>query len=116
MGSLLAVVPLGVWTIAHLWNNLSAFGGAEAWQADVTEYRHPVAFFVSGVVAMLPLVLHMVWGIARLVTAHPNNVKYTSLANVRYLLQRVTAMGVMLFLGAHVWLAMLKPRMTTGRP
>ena len=116
LGSLLAVVPLGVWTVAHLWNNLSAFKGGAAWQADVTEYSHPLAFFASSVVALLPLVLHTVWGIGRLVTAQPNNVKYKYFANLKYTLQRLSAVGVMLFLGAHLWLAMLHPRITTGRP
>lgn len=115
LGSLLAVVPLSVWTVVHLWNNLSAFSGAASWQADVTEYRHPLAFFASGTVALLPLVLHTVWGIGRLVTARPNNVKYNFFANLRYLLQRLSAIGVMLFIGAHTWLAMLQPRMNTGR-
>ena len=116
MGSLLAVVPLGVWTVNHLWNNLSAFKGGAAWQADVTEYGHPLAFFATSVVALLPLVLHTVWGISRLTTAKPNNVKYKNFTNVKYALQRLSAIGVMLFLGAHIWLAMLHPRLTTGRP
>ena len=29
LGSFLAVVPLGVWTFIHLWNNLAAFQGGE---------------------------------------------------------------------------------------
>ena len=116
MASLLAVVPLGVWTVNHLWNNLSAFKGGAAWQADVTEYGHPLAFFASSVIALLPLVLHTVWGISRLTTSKPNNVKYKSFTNLKYALQRLSAIGVMLFLGAHIWLAMLHPRITTGRP
>ena len=116
LGSLLAVVPLGVWTVAHLVNNLSAFSGAAAWQADVTEYRNPVVFFASGVVALLPLALHTVWGIGRLVTARPNNVRYKYFGNLKYTLQRLSAVGVLLFLGAHLWLAFLHPRITTGRP
>ena len=116
LGSLLAVVPLSVWTVAHLWHNLSAFKGAAAWQADVTEYGHPVAFFASLVVALLPLVLHTIWGIGRLIGAKPNNVKYKTFANLKYALQRLSAIGVMLFLGAHIWLALLHPRITTGKP
>jgi succinate dehydrogenase / fumarate reductase cytochrome b subunit len=116
MGSLLAVVPLSVWTVAHLWHNLSAFKGAAAWQSDVTEYGHPIAFFASSVVALLPLVLHTIWGIGRLISVKPNNVKYKSFTNFKYALQRLSAIGVMLFLGAHIWLAMLHPRITTGKP
>lgn len=116
LGSLLAVVPLGVWTVGHLWNNLSAFKGSAAWQADVTEYSHPLAFFASSLVALLPLVLHTVWGIGRILSAKPNNVKYKFFPNVKYALQRLSAIGILLFLGAHIWLAMLHPRITTGRP
>jgi succinate dehydrogenase / fumarate reductase cytochrome b subunit len=116
MGSLLAVVPLGLWTLNHLWNNLSAFKGAAAWQADVTEYPHPMAFFVSSLVALLPLGLHTVWGVARLFSSRPNVVRYHYFANVRYVVQRLSAIGLLLFLGAHLWLAMLHPRLTTGCP
>ncbi len=116
LGSLLAVFPLAVWTVNHLWNNLSAFRGARAWEGAVTEYAHPIAFFVSSLVAMLPLVFHTIWGIGRLVSVQPNNVKYMFFGNLKYALQRLSAIGVMLFLGAHIWLAMLHPRIETGRP
>jgi succinate dehydrogenase / fumarate reductase cytochrome b subunit len=116
LGSLLAVVPLGVWTVGHLWNNLAAFSGASAWQSSVTEYGHPFVFFASSLIALLPLVLHTIWGIGRLASVQPNLVKYKFFGNLKYTLQRLSAIGVMLFLGAHIWLAMLHPRITTGRP
>lgn len=116
LGSFLAVVPLSIWTINHLWNNLSAFKGAEAWQKDVTEYSHPLAFFASALVALLPLALHTIWGIGRLRTVKPNVVRYHYFANVKYILQRLSAIGLLLFLGAHLWLAFLRPRLTMGRP
>jgi succinate dehydrogenase / fumarate reductase cytochrome b subunit len=109
-------VPLGVWTVNHLWNNLSAFQGAAAWQREVTEYGHPLAFFASSIVALLPLALHTVWGIGRLVTMKPNNLRYRYFDNVKYTLQRLSAIGLLLFLGAHVWLAFLRPRLATGAP
>lgn len=116
LGSLLAVVPLGVWTVNHLWNNLAAFQGAAAWQSSVTEYPHPFVFFASALVALLPLALHTVWGIARLASSKPNLVKYTFYGNLKYVLQRLSAIGVLLFMGAHIWLALLRPRIMTGRP
>jgi len=116
LGSLLAVVPLSVWTVNHLWNNLSAFKSGAAWQADVTDHGHPIAFFASSVVALLPLVLHTIWGIGRLFSTRPNNTRYRTFANLKYALQRLSAIGVMGFLGAHIWLALLHPRITTGKP
>jgi succinate dehydrogenase / fumarate reductase, cytochrome b subunit len=114
LASALAVAPLGVWTVAHLWNNLAAFQGPEAWQSAVTEYPHPFAQAMIGVVVLLPLALHAAWGLVRLATSRPNNVRYSYYANLKYLLQRLSAVGVTLFLGAHLWLALLKPRLTEG--
>jgi len=111
LGSLLAVMPLSVWTLNHLWNNLAAFQGAEAWQREVTEYPHPLAFFASSAIALLPIALHTIWGLARIASARPNNVKYTFYGNLKYALQRLSAIGVLLFIGAHTYLAMLKPRL-----
>jgi succinate dehydrogenase / fumarate reductase cytochrome b subunit len=114
LGSLLAVVPLGVWTIAHLWNNLAAFDGADAWQRSVTTYPHPVAEFVTLVIVLGPLAIHTAWGIGRMFKARPNNARYGYYANLKYILQRLSAVGLVLFLGAHLWLALLEPRMIEG--
>lgn len=114
LGSLLAVLPLGVWTFVHVWHNLSAFEGPEEWEKSVTTYAHPVAQLVTALVVLLPLVLHVGWGVGRLLTSRPNNVHYATFANLRYLLQRLAAVGVLLFLGAHLWLAMIRPRLVQG--
>lgn len=114
LASLLAVVPLGAWTFIHLWRNLAAFEGADAWEGAVTSYAHPFAEALTGIVVLLPLAIHAVWGIGRLATSRPNNLSYPFYANLKYLLQRIAALGVLLFVGAHLWLAMLKPRLVEG--
>lgn len=116
LGSLLAVLPLGVWTVVHLWNNLSAFKGASAWERDVTTYQHPLAFAACSIVALVPLAIHTVWGIGRLLTVKPNVGRYPFYTNLKYALQRLSAIGILLFLGAHLWLALIHPRMETGAP
>ena len=114
VGSLLAVFPLGIWTINHLWNNLAAFKGAQAWQTSVTEYPHPLAHLVTMIVVLLPVVLHTIWGISRMAQTRPNIQSYTFWGNLKFILQRLSAIGLVLFLGAHVWLAMLHPRFVEG--
>jgi succinate dehydrogenase / fumarate reductase, cytochrome b subunit len=114
LASLLAIVPLGVWTIAHVWHNLAAFSGAGAWQAEVTGYETPASLIVTSVVVLAPLLLHTVWGLGRLRTSRPNNLRYGYYENLKYLLQRVAAVGVLLFLGAHLWLAFIHPRFVEG--
>ena len=116
LASAVAVLPLGVWTFAHLWHNLAALQGGEAWQRAVTQYSHPVAEAATGIVVLVPLGIHAVWGIGRLASSRPNNSRYRSYGNLKYVLQRLSAAGVLLFLGAHLWLAFMKPRIEEGHP
>jgi succinate dehydrogenase / fumarate reductase cytochrome b subunit len=116
LASILGLAPLGVWVVVHLWNNLAAFEGGDAWQAAVTGYPHPFAQAVTGVIVLVPLGIHAAWGVARLVSSRPNNLRYRTYANLKYVLQRLSAVGVLLFVGAHLWLALLKPRLIVGRP
>jgi len=37
-------------------------------------------------------------------------------SNLRYWLQRASAVGLLAFLGAHLWLAWIQPRFVLGRP
>jgi succinate dehydrogenase / fumarate reductase cytochrome b subunit len=114
LASILAIAPLGVWTFFHLWDNLAAFNGEAAWQASVTTYKSPFAQLFLGILVLVPLALHTVWGIGRLFTSQPNNTRYNVYGNLKYLLQRAAAVGVLFFLGAHLWLALIHPRITTG--
>ncbi len=114
LASVLAFAPLGVWTVIHLWNNLYALRGPQAWEQAVTVYPHLGAQIAIYVVVLAPLVLHTAWGLVRIGQSRPNNVAYGWYANLKYLLQRVSALGVLLFLGAHIWLALLQPRLVQG--
>lgn len=114
LGSFVSIVPLGIWTVAHLWNNLSAFSGAEAWEHSVTAYAHPFSEALAFIIVFVPLLIHTGWGLSRLFSTRPNNTRYGYYGNLKYLMQRVTAFGLLLFLGAHVWLAFLHPRLVEG--
>jgi succinate dehydrogenase / fumarate reductase cytochrome b subunit len=116
LGSLLAILPLGLWTVNHLWNNLSAFSGKGAWETAVEDHPNPVAHWVTLVVVLLPLLLHTVWGLGRLRASSANVTRYATYGNLKYVLQRVTAVGALFFIGAHLWLAMIQPRLVEGRP
>jgi succinate dehydrogenase / fumarate reductase cytochrome b subunit len=114
LASALAILPLGAWTFVHLWHNLAAFEGADAWEGAVTAYSHPFAQAATGIIVLLPLAIHTSWGVFRVATSRINLLAYRSYDNLKYFLQRVTAVGVLLFLGAHLWLAMVRPRLVDG--
>jgi succinate dehydrogenase / fumarate reductase cytochrome b subunit len=110
LGSLLSVLPLGVWVVVHLWHNLAAFQGAAAWQEAVTEHPHPIAEVITFVIVLVPLAWHFLWGATRTYKERPNWPRYGYYANFKFVLQRLSAIGLALFLGAHLWLAFIKPR------
>ena len=116
LGSFLAVMPLSLWTVNHLWDNLSAFSGAQAWQNSVTSYAHPFSMAMGFLISLVPLVLHTLWGLGRLFSFRPNNLAYSYYGNLKYLLQRISAVGALGFLGAHIWKAFLAPRLLNGAP
>jgi succinate dehydrogenase / fumarate reductase cytochrome b subunit len=114
LGTVLAIVPLGVWTVLHLWNNLGAFAGAEEWERRVVHYSSPLSQALVLALVLGPLLYHTLWGLGRIGISRPNNLAYREYANLKFLLQRLSALGVLLFLGAHLWLALLKPRLVEG--
>jgi len=117
LGSLLSILPLGVWTTIHLWNNLAAFAGGPEWQHAVTDYAHPISFgFTTAVIVLLPLLLHTIWGVQRLFSFRPNNARYGYFDNLKYILQRLAAVGLLAFICAHMWLAFIHPRLVEGHP
>lgn len=116
MGTILALAPLGVWVILHVWSNLAAYRGAQAWEQSVTHQSSPIAALITWTIVLLPLVIHTLWGIGRIRQMQPNNGAYGYFSNLRYLLQRLSAIGVLLFIGAHLWLAFLHPRLVEGHP
>lgn len=114
LGSFLAILPLGVWTVNHLWDNLAVYSGPVAWEKQVTHYASPYSHALTFLVVLAPLLIHAVWGVQRLFSFKPNNTHYAYWGNLKYLVQRIAAAGVLLFIGAHLWLALIHPRVVEG--
>jgi succinate dehydrogenase / fumarate reductase cytochrome b subunit len=116
LASLLAIAPLSLWVVVHLWNNLAALQGPSQWQEAVTGYETTGSLILSSVIVLAPLAIHTVWGIKRLLMSRPNNRRYGFFENFKYLLQRISAIGVFFFILAHLWLAFIHPRAVEGHP
>jgi succinate dehydrogenase / fumarate reductase cytochrome b subunit len=115
LGSFLAFAPLGVWVLWHLWNQLSAYQSPEAWQTEVEHHASDAGAIFTFAVVLIPLLWHTVWGIGRMFKSRPA-VSNRGFSNIRYIIQRLSAVGLFFFLGAHLWLAWLQPRFVEGRP
>jgi succinate dehydrogenase / fumarate reductase cytochrome b subunit len=112
--SLFGVVPLSVYVVLHLWTNLYALAGADAFNTRLVETRQSPTFLFLEVVGLgFPIVFHAWIGIKAVLQMRPNNVAYGRLTNWKYLLQRISAVGILLFLGAHVIKARIMPAMAS---
>jgi succinate dehydrogenase / fumarate reductase cytochrome b subunit len=110
--SFFGIVPLGVYVVAHLWTNLNSLGGAEQFDAALTASRnHPAFLFLEIFGLGVPILVHAAIGLNIVFRMRPNNLRYRNLPNLRYLLQRLSGVGVLLFLGAHVLKARIQPAM-----
>jgi succinate dehydrogenase / fumarate reductase cytochrome b subunit len=113
LGSLFAILPLGVWTLNHLWNQLAAYDSPEAWETSVTGHSSPASTALTFAVVLVPLLWHTAWGIGRMLRSRPD-VRVTWFSNLRYIVQRLSAIGLLFFLGAHLYLAWFEPRFLQG--
>lgn len=116
IASILAFAPLGVWTTFHLYDNLAAFQGSQAWEKSVTGHSSPLALAITSFVVLAPLAWHTFWGIGRIFQTRPNYPRYGYFANLKYIVQRLSAIGLLAFILAHLWMAFLKPRFIDGHP
>jgi succinate dehydrogenase / fumarate reductase cytochrome b subunit len=115
LGSLLAFAPLGVWTVVHLWHQLAAYESPQAWEIAVTGHVNVATTVLVFVLVLGPLLWHSVWGIVRMFRSRPALLQ-GGFSNLRYVVQRLSAVGLLLFLGAHLYLAWFEPRFLHGRP
>lgn len=115
--SLLGVIPLSVFTVWHLWNNLTALQGPESFNAYLERTRSIP--FMNGLMILfiwIPFFAHAIYGLSKIKMSRPNNVRFTYWDNLRYLTQRLSAIGVLLFLPAHMIKSKIIPTWIDGTP
>jgi succinate dehydrogenase / fumarate reductase, cytochrome b subunit len=102
--SLAGLVPIGGYLVIHLITNATVLNGAPAFQAAVDRI-HSLGFIlptVEWVFIFLPLLFHAAVGWLIISGAVPNASSYPYAHNVRYVLQRATAIVAFFFILYHV--------------
>jgi succinate dehydrogenase / fumarate reductase cytochrome b subunit len=110
LGSILAVAPLSLWTINHLLENLLLYRSPTAWEHGVTGAGGPVQEVLISVFVIGPLLFHTLWGLLRMKkTRWRDALRLGPFDHLRFFLQRFAAIGVLLFLIAHILKARILP-------
>ncbi|MFN2387224.1 MAG: succinate dehydrogenase [Thermoanaerobaculia bacterium] len=111
--SLVGVAPLGVYLVWHLYNNAFALQGAAAFDARLAEViRAPFYQPLVWLGVYLPFLFQALYGLKVTVTSSPSVRMTPTLRNWKYVLQRASAIGVLLFVPAHVYKTKVSPWLT----
>lgn len=104
--SFVGVVPLGVYVTLHLSRNFATVLGADEFdKAVASTWSHPINYVWVVLLVYLPLVFHSLYGMLLMARSEKTNVfKHFNLENVRYFFQRLSGLGVLGFLAAHIFL------------
>ena len=100
--SLSGVVPVGVFLVLHLWTYSSALSGRHAFEKAALS-DSPYLFVFEVFLVWIPILFHGLYGLKISFEARPNAGKYPYSKNWMYVLQRVTGIVALVFIGYHFW-------------
>ena len=93
----------GGYLIVHLLVNATLVQGGRIYQMQVDKIHSlPFLWGVEWALIFLPILYHIVYGIWITFTGQPNVTNYPYFKNTFYLLQRISAMVLVLFIAFHV--------------
>jgi succinate dehydrogenase / fumarate reductase cytochrome b subunit len=102
--SLCGLVPVGAYLVLHLATNALVLQSPAAYQKSVYAIHGvPLLTIVEWTFIFIPILFHAVIGLVILSGSLPNATQYPHSANIRYTLQRVTAVIALLFILWHVF-------------
>jgi succinate dehydrogenase / fumarate reductase cytochrome b subunit len=105
-------LPIGAFLVEHLYSNFQIVGrGGDARFNDVVKdlQTNPIIIFAEIGLIGLPLLYHAAYGLFVASQGRANTGEYGYLRNWTYLLQRITGVILILYIGYHVWNTRLVP-------
>jgi len=106
--SLTGVVPIGCFLVMHLWSYSSALNGRHAFETSfasgvLNASQSAYGWVLEALVVWLPLLFHAIYGIVISFEARPNTRTYPYSRNWGYVLQRISGVVVLVFIGYHAY-------------
>jgi succinate dehydrogenase / fumarate reductase cytochrome b subunit len=102
--SLLGLLPVGGFLVFHLWENSQSRFGSKHYNEHVFGWLQGLNYltFLEIFLIALPILLHGGYGLMILQKGKTNLKTYPWQGNLRYMLQRVSGVAILLFLLLHV--------------
>ncbi|MGA1597754.1 MAG: succinate dehydrogenase [bacterium] len=107
--SLTGVVPVGLFLAYHLYGQLYLHSGAQQYNERINAfYDSPLAVWILIFLVYLPLFYHSLLGVKLSFDANVQPT-YQYFGHLLYWLQRLSGIGVLLFIIGHLWNAKFAP-------
>lgn len=108
--SLAGIVPLGIYVIVHLYNNLRTLTGEASFNEHLASSRSlPFIVPLAILVIWIPIAFHGLYGLFGMKKSRPNLGRFAYFENLKYVLQRLSGLGLLLFIPAHVFKTRIEP-------
>jgi len=108
--SLSGVVPVSLFVLLHFYTNSYSVKGPQAFDERLVALnRLPFMQAFEVLFIYLPILFHAGLGIWLSIRGKQNFTSYPYFGNLRYLLQRLSGIGVLLFVGAHLYKTKIDP-------
>ena len=108
--SLVGIVPLGIYVFVHLYNNLTSLEGAEVFNKHLAESRSfPMIVPIAILVLWIPIAFHGLYGLFGLKKSRPTITQNPYFENLKYWVQRLSGIGLLLFIPAHIYKTRIEP-------
>ena len=114
--SFLGLVPLAIYVVCHLAAQAQSWVGEEHYSRNQEEWhRNPYYWPIVTVLIYFSILYHAAYGLYLSFKGRPNLTTMPFFVNFKYLIQRVTAIGLLLFIPAHVYKTRIEVTMQQGR-
>lgn len=108
--SFVGIVPIGVYVMIHLYNNLRSLSGEASFNGFYTTQRAtPLIVPIMILVIWIPIAFHGIYGLFVMKRARPNFGAFPYFRNFKYLIQRLSGLGLLLFIPAHIYKTRIEP-------
>lgn len=99
---LTGVLPVGIFLVLHLWTSAAILTSRAAYDAELVAVNGvPIIAMLELVLVLLPLAFHALFGIHLAFRPDPGPHHYAS--DRLHLLQRITGLVALVFIGLHLW-------------
>jgi succinate dehydrogenase / fumarate reductase cytochrome b subunit len=111
--SLVGIVPIGIYVVLHLYSNLRSLQGPLAFNQHLAETRGlPFIVPLAILLVWIPIAFHGIYGLIHLGRSKPNLGRFRTFQNLKYVIQRLSGLGLLLFVPAHIFKTRIEPTLS----